>query len=269
MDAARQFLFWSIPGSVGIMTLLALQLALRLGLGVDASVSPQYLQRGVLLLLAATVPCGFFLRQVYDCLRQGLRDVVPRDTYSKVLQKVVPNLERAVRPSTRGLSLPLPMYARSRRRLPLVGIPLYSVLRLRPEFRTVAGRELFRYRFMYTREIVKQLVREAVARSPAGAALGSEYNTLDDIYHAVGTCRVAIWSAWAILFLYNARFHSSYLCHHPVSGLTAGIVSLGAVYVASHILHGSREEILRTMETMLILSLPRMLAPKSVKAGPK
>src|SRR5215212_3355107 len=66
MDTARQFLRYSIPGSVFLLWLIGLQIAWNRTLGSSATQAAAAVSPGVVLaVVAAGIPIGFILYQFY------------------------------------------------------------------------------------------------------------------------------------------------------------------------------------------------------------
>ena len=206
MDAARQVLRFSIPGSVYLLLTAGLILGGRI-LQHDtlAEVSVALRENATALLAILTaIPLGFILYQVYYTTFRPFRLLGPvwgrrwvrLDRGSRVLRELTLE-QRELCEMVLDIRLEC-----SRAYNPPEGrvARLLRVRRLSQEFvdersSLKAANEAYRERWYRNWDVVRALVEIYGARE-SGVGLKSEYTTISDVYHALGACRAAVWLAW-------------------------------------------------------------------------
>ena len=208
MDAARQVLRFSIPGSIYLLLLAGLVIGGRLLQHDTLAEVSEALRENATALLAflASIPLGFVLYQVYYSTYRPFRIMGPPwgrrwvriDRGSRVLRELpleqVELCEEAL--ELKDLEFAPGAY------YPPVGwfARLLRVRRLSREFVDEHGsideaNAAYRERWYRNWDILRALV-EIYATQQNTVGFKGEYTTLSDVYHALGACRAAIWLAW-------------------------------------------------------------------------
>ena len=214
MDAARQVLRFSIPGSI---TLLLTAGLLGLGRllqgdpleGIAASVADNM---GGLVPVLATIPVGFVVYQVYYSTYRpfvwpwpgpGRGPWIRIDRGAQVLSalsagqraavadlfEVELSLEPAAEPVRSGVG----------RRL--------RALELRDDYRFMHEDPEGHYRRRWrTNWDVMRVLVEISDGSDVGAVIKAEYTILSDLYHALGACRTGVQVAWGVSLIISLGY---------------------------------------------------------------
>lgn len=273
MDAARQTLRWSVPGSVFILLAYCIQLGLHLA-SSDIDSFPGVKNAGMAVLtILAGIPIGFLLYQVYYSsysptgwsILHGLfrkphfvrfnrgADILQRyfnQGGSEAFLKFVSESDAVARASSRRGAPEKQPYAKVFRPLPLNG---FRSLRIADGSlisctfqncrcsascfcRTHVGippddftgcrcaRDQYARYFRQDWGLV-QCCLDVTDTFKTGAGIKSEYTTGSDLYHAMGSVRLAVSMAVFGTAAYNFAYHRDDLIRTPCSAaIFAGIL---------------------------------------------
>ncbi|HWP33784.1 MAG TPA: hypothetical protein VNL97_08545 [Solirubrobacterales bacterium] len=208
MDAARQVLRFSIPGSIYLLLAAGLLVGGRLLQHDTLSEVSVALRENVTALLAllASIPLGFVLYQVYYSIYRPFRLLGPLwgrrwvrlDRGSRVLRELSPE---QIELCEDALGLKDLEFSPSAYHPPEGQLSrLLRVRRLSQEFVDLHGsvekaNAAYRERWYRNWDILRALV-EIYSTQQDALGFKGEYTTLSDVYHALGACRAAIWLAW-------------------------------------------------------------------------
>lgn len=258
MDTGRQILRYSIPGSLFLLGVLSIQGACWLAWHQSVGEAVKEIPAGVIVaVLAASVPIGFLLYQLYYFRYGPLRlggIVATSDRGAEVLdrlscaQRVRISKRFAIttdhRPATGRLHDTLKQQENSGLRL------LGAIVARAPAFKhwqTVyewrddqcleGGRECdclpktdaneprtaYAGRWYNNWDAVMATLDYGMADT-ASAEIKREYTTLSDIYHALGASRIALWSAGITAAAYNILLHYRSATLYPLRTLVLVLI---------------------------------------------
>jgi hypothetical protein len=239
VDAARQVIRWSIPGTLYFLTLLFGQEVAAIAFGVHPDLTQEAAGSDatfVLALIGAAVAVGFLIYQLYHVLLEEAFGwlppfKVPLDRGRQILQRLS-SQQRAWIETHSGVDdldwVPLPKVIR-----PWDIADVLEVSRdhrpLPPHLQTLGPHELY----VHLRHQNWRGVKWALfnATPPEGAAiLRREYTGFADIYHAIGACRLALTGAFLTLGAYDAYIYRGLWIHHLRE--TGGALSVWSVSLA-------------------------------------
>lgn len=267
MDVARQVVRWSIPAAVCVLVFLLgeLWLAVIFEQPMVREVGLEVNSAATLLAVVLGLALGFLLYQVYfyalDSVLPWLPRVVgvPPDRGRDVLIALEPDQIDWVR-ATLKLPIRLNDMLAPRRLHPIAGVRL--------------PRDSVRRRLVYRRRrddnwrVVRRLIFDYLASDEVAWA---EHQSTNDIYHSLGTCRIATLLAAASSVLYNLRVHSQSLA--PLTwakGAQWGVAAFGllVLFGAVYFLLGrARRGTAMTLQHDLIDAL-RAKVPSGVPLEP-
>jgi hypothetical protein len=286
MDTARQFLRYSIPGSVFLLWLIGLQIAWNRTLGSSMTQAAAAVSPGVVLaVVAAGIPIGFILYQFYfgrykpfarSVWTLGILRHPRTDRGAQVLALLSCDQRFALSKRT-GQKFDHRVAVRQRRG-PLKAIrpqwldkkwvrrdcPEADCRNLcsktYPDYGTSTAVEAYRRRWDENWQLV-MAIADVQADDQRYAAVKREYTSLSDIYHALGVCRAALFVStlsWASYnWIFNHRSITDHLGRFAILAGTA-IVLLG---LAVWYLSAARQQTQQAMLSRLGKSL-RALLPK-------
>jgi len=276
MDAARQLLRYSIPGSVFILALVLMQAALNLAQGdrvrdVSASVSSGI----TLATAAASLPIGFLVYQIYfgryrafalwvaartdrgavvlGHLTCGQRLTLHHDTGQRFDCRTGTRTRRGLLLSVRPLRL-------DRRWLegPCTTNDWCSCHLTRPRYGDQSPRQAYRTKWAINWQVVMSLL-DLYGNDPRYAAVKREYTSLSDLYHSLGASRAALVLALAAWFGYNTGFTGMRIgwSLEPHNLVAAGVTA--AVLVLLAFLSAARKQTQDALLSRLGISLRTLL----------
>jgi hypothetical protein len=284
MDAARQVLRFSIPGSLLLLLSTALVVVGRLIQGEHLANIAAALgeDMAAVVAIASAIPVGFLVYQIYYL---GVRPFVwlrfhpwqrrwPRiDRGARVLSQLGPEalgrLEATYGLAGQGEALDADKEVTILSANPIWG--RLGVQRLDPEYIArwaLPGRgeeeayhlalEAYGDRWRLNWDLLGALV-EASSEYSDTRSLKVEYLILTDIYHSLGACRTACSMAWvlstAIVATYVADGHGD-----PIRGLASIAVGLLASIALWLVLNQTRRQTWKAAERMLGFGFRRLIA---------
>lgn len=262
MDAARQVIRWSIPGSVFLLVLGILQLTS----GLVVTRSLERVATGtimtapaVAMVTLASVPLGFLLYQGYFFIYGHLRYryLVNFDRGTDILTRLD---DAFVTRIASRLHVPLDLESMTENWFPMETLfPALSNAfpRLRQRFPLImlqeahrsssgAGRYIERQRNNW--HLVRCILDEQARES---TIVKSEFTTISDIYHALGAVRVATTFALATFLTYNVFDNHSVLQEQPGWTAAALVLSLALVLALRLVLRRARWSTLHVAQDTL------------------
>lgn len=242
MDAARQVIRWSIPGTLFFLGLLFGQEVAALGFGVHPNLAQEAAGSDatfVLALIGAAVAVGFLIYQLYHVLLEEAFGwlppfKVPLDRGRQILQRLSDHQRKWIATHSGIADLdwsPLPhpirpwgvqdAIAKSRNNQPLPA-----------HLQALTPHQVYvHFRHQNWRGVKWALFN---AHPPERAAvLRREYTGFADIYHAIGACRLALAGAFVTLGVYDGYVYRHLWVHHlQETGGTVGVwvISLGIAF---------------------------------------
>ena len=208
-----------------------------------------------LLAVAATIPIGFVIYQIYYFTYEPVLRLWPlpwrgrfvrRDRGGQILQTLDPDqiatlqkiLECDIDPDEPHTVVPnagspiqklmhlggILEIAEPRKSLPMAG----------------KARQLAYEDMWYTHWDTLRSAVDIAASYPGSKQVKSEYTTLSDIYHSLGAARTAVLSAWAIVSVLSV-LHIGRVAAHPgetVMGIVAIFGLTAAIYAVCHVARG-------------------------------
>ena len=275
MNAARQILRYSIPGSLLVLNGIACYLIFRRCQGVPFATSSTVLDEnvGALVAILATIPIGFVVYQAYYFSYLPLIRAWPRkwqgrlirpDRGSEILCVLQPSQIMA---SSAIFGLPLDVsqphrpVQRSQRRL---GKPAQKVMARLGILELTPGRHqrfpekeqrgrAYADRWHANWNVVRAIL-DIASSTKGGRPIKDEYTTLSDIYHALGAARTALTFAWAGVAVLGV-LHVGRLVDHPIGSLCGLLAITGLTLTLNVILHLARVRTWQTAATSLRLGL--------------
>jgi hypothetical protein len=305
MDAARQILRYSIPGSLLLLLVLAYQYGLEVvGWRRDIGIVLHRVGRiPAPVVLAATIPIGFVVYQLYYFLYSPIsrRGWVRRDRGGEILGALPEqqldhlrhvfgmelNVDRRYRPAGTLLS----PKARDHRtddwslrfeRWPVVGPAYARVVRgfgllelcmeLYPGLSFEAAAKRYKRQWYENWDAVRATLDALALRN--GKEIKSEYTSLSDIYHALGASRAAATTAWVLFVTYNALVHWGDMADHLVGSLLLVGASAATSAFLAYVFHVARRRTWKVVASTVshglrsVLTWSRLDEPPTSDAGP-
>jgi hypothetical protein len=278
MDAARQVVRFSIPGSVLVLFGLLLYIIMRACQGVPGDQTLERLTENVAPLagVLATIPIGFVIYQLYYATYGPIIRLLPwrwdgrlvrLDRGSQVLRQLPKRQQRALGDIFgRSLDLSKP-YAR----VPPSG-RWHLVRRLQRQLRLLRLTDEWEQRYpdlgrrekAYAKrwhenwDVLRSALDIAGSR-PETAAFKHEYTTLSDLYHALGAAKtaasVAFWGVVVLNVIHPGRIADNLL------GSIGGFVAISVLTVALvAVLHRTRRRTWKSASASLVISLRWLLS---------
>lgn len=297
MDGGRQFLRYSVPGSLFLLTVLGIQAAFRIAWDQETAAALRDIGAApALTLLGASIPLGLIIYQVYyasySALRLGGR-LATRDrgaevlahltcaqrshiatlTYTDIDARVATHkyvdlltdgglLARGMRWLLRQFplrSLNL-LYVVEWRRHPCpAGISACDCIPADTQDSVDRG-EAYKGRWNRNWDALMVVVA-LLAGDTSTAEVKREYTSTSDIYHALGASRTAIWTATVSAILYNLLLHRQMLESRRLPSVVAAIFVLTLSAALGLVLHQTRLQTQKSFLSQLKRSLRAVLPP--------
>lgn len=287
MDTARQFLRYSIPGSVFLLSLIAMQIAWNRTLGVSVQQAAKSVSAGVVLAaLAAGIPIGFLFYQLYfgrygpltrSAWTLWSRLHPRRDRGAHVLAFLSCEQRIALVRSTGQRIDHRPAYLdhkgpfRAIRPLKLradwpnkdcpeghCGTRCKAYLHSYDDGWTIEAK--YRLRWDSNWQII-MAVADIRGDDARFVAVKREYTSLSDIYHALGVSRIALLASVGVWGSYNLTYNRGPIVADPARFLTFTATVLALLVIALWYVSEARSKTQMAMLNRLGMSL-RALLPK-------
>ena len=248
LDAARQVMRWTIPGSIFLLNIASMQIFIKLAKGesLNETLEPFTKDFAPVIAIVAGIPLGFLIYQVYYWrysplfwfrfpradrgaeLFDGLRE---DDSAQALVNRFV------------GTKLDLSPALQSRTAVRLLDIkqfheewlsthpsraPTPSFCLLKRWRGESAARTAYVERFYSNWTAVGVFLDYLNVKDERTALIRSEYTSQSDIYHALGATRTTAVYSLAAFLGYNSYFHWGYSDTYPER--TAGAVVLCCMY---------------------------------------
>jgi len=271
VNSARQVIRWSIPGTFFLLSLVFGQLVAVIGLdhqpdlGVELERSNAAL---VAVLLAASIPIGFFIYQTYHSLLEEAIGwlppfVVPIDRGRHILRRLSPAQRLRIRTESGIADIdasPLPRRLRP--------------WRIRAELKLGSGRQVPdhladaspRQIYAYLRHQNWRAIKWALFNDldeGRSAVIRKEYADFSDIYHSIGTCRLATVMGFVGLLVYDISVHLHPIMRHWVRAAFVFGAWFFVVYVVFIVLTVARRHTLNSIQDLVADNLRRYIEPMS------
>lgn len=280
MDAARQILRFSIPGSILILLITGLVVLGELIQGVSLQAATAVMREdfAAVLALVASIPLGFLVYQVYylgagPFLAIPTRERLPRrDRGARVLRWLRQDQLDRIAANFELEDLDVKRTGAGARN-DFLG-EIFGVQELDPEYLasfqnpgTPSAVDAYDVRWRRNWDVLRTLLL-LVTYDPRAGELKSEYVFLSDVYHSLGACRSACTLAW----LASTIVAAVYVCDGHGNALSALISILAAAVICAALwalLNQTRRQTWKSAEKALGLGLrwlfnchPELLSPR-------
>jgi hypothetical protein len=259
VDAARQVVRWSIPGSIFVLFFSIFQL-LTVFIRDHSLVSLDHLPEtqktavGLAAALVSTIPLGFLIYQLYHFRYMRGTPLIftrlaLRDRGADILRALPDEVRELMKQRTGEVPVLKDWYMQ--KRLRPIGP---SLLILRKEYRTRSGREYYRESRQRNWSLLRAYL-DIVCIKTESTEFKSEYTTVSDIYHAQGASRISVLLAWVVYIAFNAIQGSSHLHQHLGTRVIALAVASGIAAFFWYILTEARFGTYSTLDDTLRYTL--------------
>lgn len=281
MDTARQFLRYSIPGSIFLLTLISLQVALDLATGASVSDATKNVSSAfVIAVLAAGIPVGFILYQLYygayrpfawsrwprpmprkDRGAEVLRALTCRQRYTlfKAIGQPFDHRE-AFQPRTGRLLSIRPLRLLTDWEDTFCPDQPCMCRDIYPRYPVTGSPTNFRLRWRRNWDVV-MTIADMRGNDSRYIAVKREYTSLSDIYHALGVCRVSIGVAFLAWVTYNWVHNSQTTGQHAaqcmIVAASAAAITAALIVFLSSARKQTQEALLTRLGLSLIALLPQ------------
>jgi hypothetical protein len=221
VDAARQVIRWSIPGTIFLLVVLFGQLEAALAYGVHTNFGTEVSQSDaslLIVLIGATIPIGFLLYQVYHVFLEEAVSwlppfAVPLDRGRQILQQLDGAQRRRIREQS-GISHIDDSLLASGRIRPWRLKDVLGAKEVPSHLAGASPRQVYAYiRHQNWRAVKWALFNELP--EDRSALIRREYTGFADIYHSIGASRMAVMCGYCGLALYDLAVHTPSFANWP------------------------------------------------------
>jgi hypothetical protein len=236
VDAARQVVRWSIPGSVFVLFLAIFEFVMVVvrDHSLDAIAQLPEAQKtavGLTAVLISTIPLGFLLYQLYYFrYMRGTLLVFPRvalrDRGADILGALPEEARGLIEERTGETPILCDWYTRKR-----IWPGRLSVLVLHKQYRNRNGRESFRASRQKNWNLLRTYL-DIVCIKAESMEFKHEYTTVSDIYHAQGASRISVLLAWIVYVALQGFEGLAHLKDHLAASIVAFVIvsSIAALF---------------------------------------
>jgi hypothetical protein len=274
VDAARQILRFSIPGSLLLLQAIACYFIFRRcqGVGFTAASAPLKENIGAVVAVLAAIPIGFVVYQAYyfsyrPLVRTGLARWGGRFVRADRGYRILSSLERSqvdalerifdtdidVREVYRPVDPPGRWYEQPSRRIQF----WLHMLELTDEFAEIEPlprrRKAYEERWHNNWDVLRSVL-DIAGTIPGATQIKSEYTILSDIYHSLGAARTAVAWGWALVLVF-ALTHAGRFASEP-GGSIAGVAAISLLTALLYlVLHSARRRTWKSASSSVRLGL--------------
>lgn len=279
MSPARQAIRWSIPGTFFLLSLVFGQLVAVVGFDHQPDVGIELEQSNaalVVVLLAASIPIGFFIYQLYHAMLEEAIGwlppfVVPLDRGRQILRRLTPEQRLQIRRDS-GIEdidagpLPNRLHPWGLRRALELGNGRKLPMRFQGD-EDVNPRAVYVYLRHQNWRAIKWALFNGLDPERS-ATLRKEYADFSDIYHSIGTCRLAVVLGFSALLLYDGSIHVHPIVNHWDRSIGVFIVWAGLVSAVFFVLTLARRHTLVSIQDLVADNLGRYIhSPDEAPSG--
>lgn len=260
MDTARQILRYSIPGSLCLITAVAVVFIMQVAAAFDVTaISPATKVETTIAMVAASVPVGFLIYQVYYASYGPLvpyrwlvfwtrtpATYITRDRGADIFRQL-PDDQLVQLRSMFDAALDVDSWylqADARTRLAkAANLMQLDEQRIIEKYRNADHPPdpvaIYELHWRENWGVFRSLLDLAAARADA-KELKMEFTTLSDIYHALGAARLAVPLGGVIGVVYAGSMHTERILHHLLEEFVAAmLMALVGAWIVN-LLHNAR-----------------------------